>query len=226
MTGSSAESRAPDHFERIYATAPDPWNYATSAYEREKYARTLAALPRERYRRALEIGCSIGVLTAQLATRCDALLSIDVAERALAEARIRCAALPHVEFARLQVPQAFPEGRFDLIVVSEVGYYWSQADLQRACRQIVDRLEPGGHLLLVHFTGEADDFAISGDAVHDAFLAWTGERMRVAHGTPAVAPNGASAPAAPPNDAALRHLGGWRERHGALGYRLDLFARR
>ena len=34
----------PGYFERLYARDPDPWRFATSEYERDKYAATLAAL--------------------------------------------------------------------------------------------------------------------------------------------------------------------------------------
>jgi hypothetical protein len=33
-------------FERLYQQSPDPWGYRTSSYEQEKYAATLAALPK------------------------------------------------------------------------------------------------------------------------------------------------------------------------------------
>ncbi|MFC7609312.1 SAM-dependent methyltransferase [Teichococcus aestuarii] len=59
------------YFEALYAADPDPWRFRDSAYEAGKYAATLAALERPRYGRVLEVGCSIGVLTKQLAGRCD-----------------------------------------------------------------------------------------------------------------------------------------------------------
>ena len=80
------------YFDALYAASPDPLDFETSPYEAEKYAATLAALPRPRYRRALEVGCAIGVLTALLAPRCDALLALDGAEAALDRARRRVAA--------------------------------------------------------------------------------------------------------------------------------------
>ncbi|MGE3271364.1 MAG: SAM-dependent methyltransferase [Chloroflexota bacterium] len=204
MTTRSGESLPPSYFEQVYADDPDPWSFATSQYEHEKYAITLAELSRERYRSAFEIGCSVGVLTAQLAARCDALLSVDVAERPLAQAMARCAHLPHVRCALLRVPEVFPDQQFDLVVVSEVGYYWSHDDLRRARDLIVAHLEPGGQLMLVHFTNEVEDYPISGDVVHEAFFERAGD-----------APT-----------AALRHVRGRRERRGERGYRLDLFERR
>jgi hypothetical protein len=64
------------YFDDLYAGERDPWEFETSAYEQAKYDATLAALPRPRYRRGLEIGCSIGVLTARLAGRCGSLVAI------------------------------------------------------------------------------------------------------------------------------------------------------
>ena len=52
----------PEYFDALYASDPDPWNFAASPYERAKYALTLNAMPKPRYRSALEVGCSIGVL--------------------------------------------------------------------------------------------------------------------------------------------------------------------
>jgi len=120
-----------------------------SEYEAAKYADTLAALPHERYRNGFEIGCSIGVLTQRLAVRCAALLAIDVSEQALQAARNRGG---------------------DMVLMSEVGYYWSRNELALARRRIVELLEPGGDLLLVHWTPPVEGYPLSGDAVHDAFL--------------------------------------------------------
>jgi hypothetical protein len=69
----------PAYFDNVYAADSDPWKFASSAYERDKYAATLAAFPKPRYASAFEIGCSIGVLTSALAPRCDALLAVDAA---------------------------------------------------------------------------------------------------------------------------------------------------
>jgi 2-polyprenyl-3-methyl-5-hydroxy-6-metoxy-1,4-benzoquinol methylase/phosphoglycolate phosphatase-like HAD superfamily hydrolase len=185
----------PSYFEALYLTQPDPWGFETSAYEVHKYAATIAALPRARYRSALEIGCSIGVLTEQLANRCESLLAIDVSQQAIDRAKQRCQNLPQVRFERMAVPDRYPDQRFDLVLVSEVGYYWGLTGLQAAQQQTLEHLEPGGHLLLVHWTGYARDYPLSGDEVHEAFL----------HLTPTK----------------LRHLAGQRQEQ----YRLDLFER-
>lgn len=163
------------YFERVYAADPDPWRFETSAYEHAKYDRTLAVLPREKFERGVEIGCSIGVLTEQLAVRCASLLALDVSEAALTQARARCAALPRVEFVRMQVPDEVPGGRFDLVLLSEVGYYWSRGDLQRASAWMVGSLRPEGALVLVHWTDPVHDYPLTGDQVHDHVLAIAGQ---------------------------------------------------
>jgi cyclopropane fatty-acyl-phospholipid synthase-like methyltransferase len=149
-------SIAADYFEGLYSADADPWGFATSAYEQAKYDATLAALGAERSQRALEVGCAIGVLTARLAAVCDRLLAVDVSDTALAAARARCAALTNVELKRMALPAEGPEGPFDLIVLSEVAYYWDDADLARMGERLRRHLQPGGRVLLVHWTGETD----------------------------------------------------------------------
>lgn len=161
----------PSYFDSVYANSPDPWNFETSDYEAAKYRHTLESLPRPRYGAALEIGCSIGVLTRQLAERCDHLLSVDVSDRALAAARERCNDLPQAEFQRLEIPAQMPDGQFDLVVISEVAYYWQRGDLDRAATLLAARQPAGAHLILVHFTPLVPDYPLTGDQVHEAWLA-------------------------------------------------------
>ncbi len=169
------------YFETLYDGSPDPWRFATSAYEREKYAASLAALDRPRYARALEIGCSIGVFTAALAARCETLLAIDISTAALERARKRCVELENVRFERLTVPGDFPDGEFDLVTLCEVGYYFDDGDAQRTRERIVTALEPNGTLLLVHFLPKVDDYLRDGDGVHTAYVADPRFELRAHH---------------------------------------------
>ena len=157
------------YFERIYADADDPWDFASSPYERDKYADTIAALPRARYERCFEIGCSVGVLSGLLLERVGELLGVDLNTRALAAARRRNAGQAGATFAQLNFPEEVPPGRFDLVVVSEVAYYWADEDFRRALRLLRQLLTPGGHLVLVHYTPEATDYPMTGDEVHERF---------------------------------------------------------
>ena len=160
-------SLPPEYFREVYERKADPWGFQTSSYEAGKYRATLESLPRGRYGRVLEVGCSIGVLTEKLAERSDWLLGLDVSEKALGQARQRLAGAENVEFRLMQVPQEVPEGKFDLIVVSEVAYYWRMADLERAADRMAGMQVRGGHLVLVHWTPLVRDYPITGDQVHD-----------------------------------------------------------
>ncbi len=160
----------PNYFDERYAANPDPWRFETSDYERAKYDTTLAALPRARYASGLEIGCSIGVLTRKLSERCRALTALDVAEAALEHARERCRGLNHVAFARGQVPGDWPDGTFDLILLSEVVYYLDAEDVGRLVRRVRDTLRPGGDVVLVHWTGETN-YPLTGDEAAELFIA-------------------------------------------------------
>jgi alkylation response protein AidB-like acyl-CoA dehydrogenase len=164
------DSLPPSYFQRVYERSEDPWNFETSEYEADKYRHSLAALPCERYKTALEVGCSIGVLTAQLALRADSLLAVDVSEVALNTARQRCASQPGVRFARMQIPQETPSGFFDLVVVSEVAYYWQREGLDSAIDMIAEHQLVGSHLLLVHYTKPVLDYPLTGDEVHEVWL--------------------------------------------------------
>lgn len=171
----------PDYFDDVYAANADPWGFETKPYEQAKYADTLRSLPREHYTNVFEIGCSLGVLTAMLAPRCDRLLAVDGSEAPLVQARERCQSLPQVTLAQMQVPDQFPDAQFDLILVSEVGYYWSPDDFARAQEEILTHLLPGGQLMLVHWTPPVHDYPLTGDEVHEAFLKTEGLKHLSGH---------------------------------------------
>ena len=163
------KSLAPEYFDDVYNAKDDPWNFTTSEYEANKYAATIDALPRDDYESAFEIGCSIGVLTAQLAEKCQTLLAVDVNEKALRQARERCRDLANVRIEKMEIPKGFPVENFDLIVVSEVGYYLSVEDWQAAREKIFAHLRAKGSVVLVHWTHFVPDYPQTGDAVHDSF---------------------------------------------------------
>jgi len=173
---SSKKTLSENYFDDVYSASADPWNFETSEYEAGKYEATIAALPLSRYENALEIGCSIGVLTAKLADRCTRLISTDVSDRALEVARKRNDNRGHVRFLKMCIPEEFPDGDFDLIVISEVGYYLDYQDWGRAMEEIYEHLRINGHIILVHWTPEVADYPQTGDEVHDRFADFAGAR--------------------------------------------------
>ncbi|WP_426625326.1 PIG-L family deacetylase [Leifsonia sp. McL0607] len=169
------------HFEALYRGSADPWRVRTRWYERRKRAVSVAALPREHYARALEVGCSIGEMSALLGERCDSVLSVDSARAAVAQAVERTAAQSNVSVQRMRVPDEWPAGSFDLIVVSEVAYYLAADQWATAIDRIRSSLADGGQVLLCHWTGHADDFAQSGREAHASFEHRSGLRRLVRH---------------------------------------------
>ena len=97
---------------------------------------------------------------------------------ALAAARARCAELPHVLFEQRQVPAQSPAGRFDLVLLSEVIYYWDRDDLARSADYLRDHVAPGGDILLVHWTGNTD-YPLSGDEAVEGLRVMLGSAVEV-----------------------------------------------
>ncbi|NMO88502.1 methyltransferase domain-containing protein [Actinomycetospora sp. TBRC 11914] len=155
------------YFDRLWGDEDDPWGLESSWYEERKRAVVLAALPDPRYRRAFEPGCAGGALSVLLAPRCDELVCTDLAREAVERARTRLADRPHARVEQAAVPHALPDGPFDLVVVSELAYYFDAADRAALWAGVRDRLEPGGTLLAVHWIRAAPEYPVEGDAVHD-----------------------------------------------------------
>jgi SAM-dependent methyltransferase len=153
-------------FEAKYRHSPDPWQFAASPYEQRRYATLLRSLTQARYSRAFEPACSVGVLTAALAERCDSLLACDIAPTAVHLARQRCAGLSNVRIDQADLAKSLPPGPFDLIVFSELGYYFSATVLAEMVRALARRLVPGGEFVAVHWRGQSEDHVLHGDAVH------------------------------------------------------------
>ena len=59
-----------------------------------------------------------------------------------------------------------PAGPFDLLVLSEIGYYFPHDELRQLTKDLLDRVEPGGVVVGVHWLGVSLDHLISGDEVH------------------------------------------------------------
>ena len=161
------------HFDRIYAASADPWGYETSEYEAQKYAATLAALPPRRWRRVLEVGCSIGVLTRRLADICDGLTAVDGAATAVERCRARLAGQDHVDVRHGRVPDDWPLGEYDLVVLSELVYYLPDPDIDAVAALTREALPPNGHAILVNHTGKTDT-PLTGAEAEARFVAAAG----------------------------------------------------
>lgn len=157
-------------FEDLYRDEDDPWAFATSDYERQKYAHSLSALNARRFDRTLEVGCSIGVLTAQLATICTELVAIDVSALALERAQRRLHGQRHLSFARMAFPEAMPNGPWGLVVCSEVLYYLDPPAFELALERLRIALQDGASVLAIHWRGATKTYPLRGDEVHDRMV--------------------------------------------------------
>ncbi|WP_380169385.1 class I SAM-dependent DNA methyltransferase [Jannaschia sp. R86511] len=177
----------PEYFARAWADDDDPWRIADRWYERRKRDLLLAVLPRERFARGLELGCAAGHLTERLAGRCEQLLACDVDARAVDLTRARLARAGSsgseepgggepgggapgrggsVTVEQRRLPEQWPEGRFDLVVVSEVGYYLGEDDLGRLAERAAAGLGPDGVLVACHWRHPAPGYPGTAEGVH------------------------------------------------------------
>lgn len=158
-------------FDGLYAQRPDPWHYLGSPYEERKRAVTLASLPRSRYATVLELGCSIGVLTAELAPRAGRLLAVDASQVALDAAARHLEGLEHIELAQAVLPHQWPAvdpGSQELVMVSEIGYFLAPDELDLLLARCLEALAPNGHLLLCHWLHPVSGWPLDGAQVHEA----------------------------------------------------------
>lgn len=166
----------PEQFEQRYRRETDPWDYESSPYERAKYEATLDAAGPGPFASALELGCSIGVFTELLAPRCQKLLALDGSETALARARARLAnsrAAERVSFEHRILPDGLPAGPFDLVVCSEVLYYWSEPLVLQAADRLAGALAEAAaagtrhpRLVAVHWRRPGPERPLTAERVH------------------------------------------------------------
>ncbi len=168
------------YFGNLYASADDPYGVRSRWYEIRKRAVLLAALPNRHYARGYEPGCGIGELTVQLAERCDALLASDFNPQAAAHARRRTAHLGNVTIERHTVPTDWPRGRFDLIVLSEVGYFLDADAMHILARHCDEALGDEGVLVSCDWCPEFTERVLPTREVH-AVLARLGLSLIVRH---------------------------------------------
>ena len=152
-----------------YAGIDEPRWLPSGWYQQRRDAITLALLPDRRYRHALQPGCSIGTLTAQLAGRCDRVTAMDVADSALltADARLRRAGCrDRVTLYLSSRDAAWPPGPFDLLVLSEVAYHLEADALAAVLGRECPRLRWGAKVIAAHWRHPVAHHPLTGDAAH------------------------------------------------------------
>ena len=168
MTSDTMTGRE-GYFEDLYKKDPDPWRYDTCDYEIAKRADTLSFL-KPHYENACEIGCSVGVLTEDLAPRCGKITGVDISPTAAEIARDRLAGRGNVEIKVLHIPYQDIDDRFDLLVLSEVLYFLGETELVDLAAFARRRVVADGDLLIVTYDGETQT-QLTGRAATERFVA-------------------------------------------------------
>lgn len=156
-----------EYFDALYAlNQGDPWHYAQRWYEQRKRQICLAILPRLHFDSAIELGCSNGIFSQELAQRTDRLICLDANDTAIQLARQRLHAHSHVQVLQRVVPDELPQQKFQLIVISEILYYLNPTALQQVLAWLHSALEPDGCILTCHWRAPISGFSLNGEKVH------------------------------------------------------------
>jgi SAM-dependent methyltransferase len=169
-------------FETKYQKKEDPWNFAKNAYELQRYDQIISAISHQRYHRAFEPGCSVGVLTELLAERCDAVDAFDFSPSACRQAQRRCAHLPHVNVVCASISERSPSPDSDLLILSEIGYYFNPTQWEHILADLVAPMRSGTTVLAAHWLGHSRDHCISGNEVHRIITANSELRLDYSEG--------------------------------------------
>ena len=181
---TTPETLGAGYFDGMYAAAADPWGFEERWYERRKYAIAWPCSPGSGTAppssRAAPSACSPGCSPRAAAPCCPA-----TSPRPPSRPRPR--GLPDLAQVRVEqrdIPGQWPSGRFDLIVLSEVLYYFGDHDLEQVLKHAAASLEPDGTLLAVHWRHPVAEYPRTGDDVHRALAAQPGLARLAGHVEP------------------------------------------
>ncbi|WP_375138512.1 class I SAM-dependent DNA methyltransferase [Psychrobacter sp. MF31] len=177
-----ASEYSESYFDALYEGNKDPWHYQTRWYEKRKRDICLSLLPQSQYKRAIELGCGNGVFSELLADRCQSLVCIDGNRHAVHLAKQRLVKASYVQVIQGIIPKVLSDlpksqhgastnkahqSTFDLIVISEILYYLSAADIDIVINWVQKHLVSGGTLLCCHWRYAIDGFDMTGEKVHE-----------------------------------------------------------
>lgn len=172
-----ADRSGSEFFEMLYRSTPggDPWSFAAEAEEQARFDHLASVVGERKVGRCLEVGCSTGELTRRLVSLTRYLVALDVAPAAVETTRSvleraggSTGVDRSVEVRAGRVPEDLQEedDDFDLIVVSEVGYYFDVDGLLELTRELHGRAAGGSRILACHWTGSSEDHRLSAHQVH------------------------------------------------------------
>lgn len=168
-------------WDAVYAADSDPFEVATSWYERRKRDVVLASLSQERYRLIWDCASGTGHLAARLAARGPVIAS-DAARAAVELTATQLADTDGLA-VHSQLPRVPEQARdAELVVISEVLYYLDRPDR----RAVADAIQATSahEVVAVHWRHSPHDAYAAGDIVTDelgAHLYASGWRTSLTH---------------------------------------------
>jgi SAM-dependent methyltransferase len=161
--------KVPD-FDALYEADPDPFHVRSSFYEQRKLGLVLNCLTKPFYVAAWDPACGIGEMAARLAPRAERVLASDASPQAVHLTRRRCSACSNVQVQQLTQPHPPSEAdTFDLIVLSECGFYLNEQGRQDTLDVLHAAAAERAELLAVHYRHQPlDGYGyISGEQVQE-----------------------------------------------------------
>lgn len=141
LTGRAAASWDADF-------AAGRWDFLDSPAQRARH-HAIAGLISDRYpsgARVLDVGCGLGTLFSAL--RGGRYHGVDVSPRAVAACRKRFGGAAGASFSVGDVLHSFPQGRYDVVVLNELLYYFPSAVALRLFRRALEAAAPGGTVIV------------------------------------------------------------------------------
>jgi SAM-dependent methyltransferase len=159
------DQRMRDHYEAVWS-AGDAWEFESSSYEQERFARQVALIDDRRYPRVLEIGCGSGCFTQLLAGIAGELTALDISSAAIERARSNAQAsgARNIDFrtANIMEHNFTADEPWDLVILSEtiycLGWLYSFFEIGMLASNLLAGMRPGGRLLLANTYGGDDDW--------------------------------------------------------------------
>ena len=141
------------YYEQLYQTHDDPWAYGQAA-EQAKYRLSLQTARRWQPHpaRVLEVACSLGYLTEQLADYADEVYAFDLSETAVRATHDRCRKHPRAAHVHVRQGDAtqpgYPEAHFDVVFLQDVLLEIPETLRPAVLEQSLRLLKPGGILVV------------------------------------------------------------------------------
>lgn len=128
------------------------WNF-NRPMEQERHRRTLELIalhdPATKSVRSLEIGCSEGQFTRQLAKHCTSVTACDISPIACERASKRCTDLTNVTIRQFDLQRDTIHDQYDWVFVMDIFWYLHGRDLvAKAVDKLSRAVKPGGFLIV------------------------------------------------------------------------------